>query len=263
MPLMKELQRLISFRCYNDVHGSGNSKKTIQLQDTAAKKCHGVTQLTQPSQEEDHVSYSDQFLKGTGMFEFLFRVEQDFQEGDDVLVLKEMFSCQNINRIVVSDKKTDQGINKAVVTSKSMKNRSNITGRNIWDNGKVVERNGKKALALLEHSEHKQHMGDGKTPSGNTYEDCLLFIRRAMYKELKGEKDEEETDDIDDNDSNSVQEDEDDDMPETHFFPGCLAFALWGPIVPPGLSEEYKCQVFFSSEQSKDCLLYTSDAADE
>jgi len=177
----------VSFRCYNDVCGGGDSKKAPELQDLAFKKYHGDTLLTQPSQEEDHVSYVDQCLKGITMFEYLYRVEPDFVQGDDVLVMKEIYTCQNVHRIMVSNKKEDQGINKAVLTSTSLSNKANITGRNIWDNGKKVETNGKKALALLEHSEYKQYYVDGKTLSGTVYEDFCLWIRQAMYKELKGD----------------------------------------------------------------------------
>jgi len=255
---MKELQRLISFHCYNDVHGGGDSKKTVQLQELAFQKYHGNTHLTQPSQEEDHISCSDQFLKGAGMFEFLFRTEQDFQEGDDVLVLKEIFSCQKVNRIIVSDKKADQGINKQVVTSKSLTNFANIAGRNIWDNGKAVERNGKKALALLEHSEYKQHVDDGKTPSGTIYEDCLLFIRCAMCKELKGDKsdkeDEEEADDVEDTESNSAGEgDDEDDMPDIYFFPVILPLRFGDPSCHQALTRTTKptCSSLLSKAKRK------------
>ena len=41
-------------------------------------------------------------------------------------------------------------------------------------------------------------------------------------------------------------------MPSLYFFPGYLAFVLWGPIMPPGCDEEHKCHVFFTTEQSKD-----------
>jgi len=86
------------------------------------------------------------------MFEPLFRVENDMAARDEILVMKEIFTCQVINRVIISDKKEDQGINKAVIMAKGMTNLANITERNIWDNGKTVEWNGKKALALLEVS---------------------------------------------------------------------------------------------------------------
>ena len=40
--------------------------------------------------------------------------------------------------------------------------------------------------------------------------------------------------------------------PDTYFFPGYLAFAIWGPIMPPGFDEDYKAHVFFAVEQSKE-----------
>jgi len=187
------------------------------------------------------------------MFEHICRNEQDLQNGDDVLVMKEICACQNINRIIVSNKKEDQGVNKAVLASKSLSNKANITGRNIWDNGKAVERNGRKALALLEHSEHKQCCEDGKTPSGTVCEDFCLWTRQAMCKELKGEKNDTKEEEEEENGDNSVDSDEPkDDMPSSHFFPGHLAFVLWGPIMPPGQDEDCKCHVFFTTEQSKE-----------
>jgi len=253
-PLMKELQRLVSFRCYNDVHGSGNSRKTVDLHDVCSIKCHGQIHLTQPSQEEDHVAYSDQIIKGLSMFETLFRTEQDLANGEEVLVMKEIYSCLPTRRIIVSDKRSEQGINKAVIASKSLSNPANITGRNIWDNGKVVERNGKKALALIEQSEYKKCLKDEQMPSGKVCEDYLLFLRRAMYKELKSEEvnvEEEEEEDIN-NEEVTDDEDDEDSMPATHFFPGRLAFALWGGIMPPGFDDECKAHVFFSVSQSKE-----------
>jgi len=252
-PLMKELQRLVSFRCYNDVVGSGGSKKVNELHNLVFNKYHGPSTLTQPSQEEDHITYCDQLLKGVSMFEPLYRVETDIAEGEDVLVLKEIFSCQATNRVIVSDKKEDQGINKAVVTSKSLSNIANLSGRSIWDNAKMVEKNGKKALAILEHSEYQQYYKDGGCPSGKVYEDYLLFMRRAMYKELKGDIVDDEDDSKEDNyDEEQDDDEEEDGMPSSYFFPGFLAFALWGPIMPPGFDEEYRAQCFFRTEQSKD-----------
>jgi len=110
---------------------------------------------------------------------------------------------------------------------------------------------------LLEHSEYKQYVDDGKTPSGTIYEDYLLFICRAMYKELKGDKSdkdvEEEADDVDETESNSASEgDGKDDMPDNYFSPGYLTFAIWGPIMPPGFDKDYKAHTFFAVEQSKE-----------
>ena len=252
---MKELQRLVSFRCHNDIFGSGGSKKTPELHEMAFDKHHGPSHCTQPSQEEDHITHSDQLLKGIAVFEPLFRIEQDLQTGDEVLVMKEICACLTTTRIIVSDKKADQGINKCVIASKGLSNVANVTGRNIWDNGKLVERNGKKALGLLEHSECRQCCLDGKTPSGAVYEDFCLWIRQAMYKELCGKNDEDDNDDSDNeeekNSSDDIEDnnnDEESGMPSNCCFPGHLAFVLWGPIVPPGFDEECKAHCFFSND---------------
>jgi len=85
---------------------------------------------------------------------------------DNIWATKQIFTCQATNHVVISDKKEDQGINKAAITAKGMTNLANITGRDVWDNGKTVEQNGKKALALLELSEHNKCHMDGETPSG-------------------------------------------------------------------------------------------------
>ena len=90
--------------------------------------------------------------------------------------------------MTISDKKEDQGIEKAAITAKGMTNLANITGRNVQDDSNAVERNKKKALTLLELQEHNKHQVDSETHSGMVCEDHHSFTRWAMQKELKGEQ---------------------------------------------------------------------------
>jgi len=138
-----------------------------------------------------------------------------------------------------------------------------------------VQQNGKKALVLLELSEHKRHCMDGKTPSGKTpsgrvHGDCFLFARRVVHKEVK-DKQKDCVDDAtaeEDNllgsseDEQEEEKDDADDMPSSCFFLGFVAFAIWGPIVPHGFDKDCKCQVFFTAEQQKnkneDCCSHRS-----
>jgi hypothetical protein len=169
--LMKELQRTAAFRAYNDVFTSGGSKAAKELNQKAFD-----IYFDQPG-NEDSIGYARQLVKGMSAFGSLYEKEKDLANGAIILTMKSIFHCLD-QVIISSDKPKDKGINMAVMTSKGLNNRATLTARQIWDFGKQVEKNGKKALALVQSSEY----ADGKIPSGKTYEDYLLFLREAMYK---------------------------------------------------------------------------------
>lgn len=237
--IMKELQRCIAFRCYNEVLTSGNSKSNKELQ----TKMHSL--YFGKANDEDNVSYSQQMLLGSQTFKPLFEVATDVARGTTTLVMKSCFHCTD-ETIVVSSNNRDKGINAAVLSSKGINNRSQITARSLWDMAKQVEKNGKKALAIVQLSNFK----DGNLPSGKTFEDYLLFIRESMFREMKATPEYNAEDDEDDEKSAAGEVDADSaaEMPDSWFFPGYLAFVLWGPMVPPAGDPNNKAEAFFITD---------------
>ncbi|KAG7355769.1 hypothetical protein IV203_000455 [Nitzschia inconspicua] len=251
--IMKELQRTIAFRCYNHVVlTSGNCKGTKKLQ----AKVHELY-FGRSNNDDDNIGFSyQQCMDGTMAFASLYdRTQQDVARGTTTtLSLKQYLHCTQ-ETIIVSTNAKDQGINAAVLCSKGISNRAILTARRIWDLINQVEQNWKKALAIVQMSDYK----DGNLPSGKTYEDYLLFVREAMYKEAKTK----EQVDIDDDDDDDYDEEEEQsaageidgdsaaDMPENWIFPGYMAFALYGPIMPPGSDFKFKAEAFFATGDRK------------
>lgn len=258
--LMKELQRTISFRAYNDVVCRGTSSSADNLKKMASEKYHG-----KPN-DEDSVGYAKQMLAGFGMFSPMFeRSDQIITapgggNADEIVVtltMKQLFHCTH-ETIIVSKKVGDQGISLPVLTANKMSDRSNLKARTIWSNGRKVETNGRKALALIQRSDYK----DGKLPSGTTYDDYLYWLRSSMYLELKQNMGGEEEDtagntSIDDDDDEAEGGNKDDDagsadvMPDNWYFPGFIAFALWGAIMPEDMDDDYRAKAFLLSDDPK------------
>jgi hypothetical protein len=232
--LMKELQRTVAFRAYNSVLTSGNSKGAKALQANAHQLYFGN------ENDEDSLGYAEQLVEGMNAFAPLFEKEEDIAKGTITLTLKKIFHCLP-DKIIVSKVPKDKGINMAVLSSKGLNNRVQITPRGVWDFGKQVEKMGKKALALVQDSEY----ADGKMPSGKTYEDYLFWLREAMYEELKKDGNEKEDDE---STSDAVADSADNGMKETWSFPGFIAFALWGPIIPEEMDECHKAEAFWTAD---------------
>lgn len=244
---MKELQRTVAFRAYNSVLTSGNSKSVKELQAKAHALYFGNPR------DEDSMGYAEQLCCGMSSFSAMFDKEEDLVKGTIKLVMKKVYHCLP-DTIVVSTNPRDKGINMAVLSSKGMNNLVQIAGRSVWEFGKVVEKNGKKVLALLKDSEY----ADGKLPSGKTYEDYLLFIREAMYNDFKN--DSAAAIDVDDKEDTSVHSETNDnvdtdsladEMKDTWMFPGYIAFALWGHIIPETLDETHKAEAFWTTDELK------------
>jgi hypothetical protein len=91
-----------------------------------------------------------------------------------------------------------------------------------------IEKSGKKALAMVQASEYK----NGKLSSGKTYEDYLLFVRQAMYKDFQNsgnDNDDEEDVSVSSGAAGADADSASNEMPDTWFFTGFMSFALWGP----------------------------------
>jgi hypothetical protein len=248
--LMKELQRTVAFRAYNSILTSGNSKSAKELQ----SKVH--TLYFGNPRDEDSMGYAEQLCNGMSSFSAMFEKEEDLAKGTIKLVMKNVYHCLQ-DTIVVSTNRKDKGINMAVLSSKGLNNIAQITARSVWDFGKAVEKNGKKVLALLKDSEY----ADGKIPSGKTYEDYLLFIREAMYNDFKSDStaavataaddDEDDTSIHSETNGNGDADSATDGMKDSWMFPGYIAFALWGPIMPETLDESYKAEAFWTTDELK------------
>lgn len=254
---MKELQRTVSFWAYNDVLKSGSSKKIVMQQDLVRKKYFG------DSNDDDSMGYAEQLVKGLSAFSHMFDHEDDLtgRGGPPRLVMKEAYHCCPNTVIVSSNNPSDEGINLAVLSSKALKNRSQISAENIFKNAKTVEQNGKKALAIIARSEYK----DGNMPSGKTFDDYLFFLREAMHKELhcptsgssEGGDESSSVGGGNASDSESppgapkVHGGKSSGTKEGHYdpFPGYIAFSLWGPIVSDESAKQYKAEAFWSADE--------------
>lgn len=238
--MMKELQRCVAFRCYNDILVSGTSKGAKELQSKAYTlyfgNCH----------DEESVGYYKQLLMGSQAFAPMYELSEDIAKGTTTKTLKKVLHCME-ETIIVSSSSNDRGIDAAVLCSKGVSNKTHISARTIWDFAKTVERNGKKALALVQLSEYK----NGNLPSGKAYEDYLLFVRESMYKETNGNPEYVDEEEVDDDEKSGVVETvAADELPANWFFPGFFAFALWGPFVPPGGQDKYKAEAFFIKDNN-------------
>jgi len=142
--LMKELQRTASFWAYNTVHTSGNSKAQNVLEELVAKKYFG------DPKDPDSMGYAEQLVRGLGPFASMY---EDPIEGTVTaaagalpqLTLKRDFHCQ-LEIITCSSNPNDEGINMAVLCSKALSNRSQLSPNNLFKNAKLVEQNGSRFL---------------------------------------------------------------------------------------------------------------------
>ena len=248
--IMKELQRTLSFKAYNTVLESGGSQTGKWRQDQAHTLYFG------DKKNQGSIGYAEQMLRGFGPFSPMFEPGADIAKGSISLTMKRIYHCMP-NDIIVSKSPNDKGINMAVLSSKRLNNRVQLSPRSVWDFGKVVEKNGKKALALVMQSEFAESTKTGILPSGKTYEDYLLFIRQAMYKELGNslidvDDEDDVTDRVDDGNPSTVTAMKDTltdtEMKDQWFFPGYIAFALWGPIMPENMDRCYQACAFLAPD---------------
>ena len=246
---MKELQRTVAFRAYNTILNSGTSKSVKTLQADIHNLYFG--DVSNP----DSIGYAEQLLQGMGAFGPMFEKKEDNGNGRVSLTMKQMYHHMSDKDIIVSMVPSDNGITRSVLASKSLSNLVQLSPRAIWDFAKDVEKNGKKALALVLQSEYSEYVKTGLPPSGKTYDDYLLFIREAMFQELSSSS----VIDIEDDDDKSAAASGEDDaavpdtksMKESWFFHGFLSFALWGPIVPDGMDEIHKAEAFFPADKKE------------
>jgi hypothetical protein len=115
-----------------------------------------------------------------------------------------------------------------------------------------VEKNGKKALALLAQSEYGPHLKTGTMPSGKNYIDYLSFLRESMFKELGGNA--TDADEEDETNSSSQNGNADgDQMKDSWMYLGFIAFALWRPVLPDDMEIEWQAEAFMESDKKERC----------
>jgi len=287
--LMKEIQKVIAFRAYEDVNALGESMRIQDLHDRVFEKYHGVVGGG-GNNGHGRLGLAEKFMKGLEMFEGIYDEEVDHVTGKLERVLKPILHCKPGSRIIADEDTRLKGINMLVLTANRYTDKSLLTGRTIWDMGKQVEENGKKVLAIVSRSKYKSM----SLPSGEQWEDYLKFCRYKMYQLSKEEKkrkasrtttsssasftagDDSATDydnldspaagaavsspggdDADDgcrnDDDNPDEEAEHIKNWESHWsFPGYMAWALWGHICMPGLDTEYKAQQFLPGDEDDD-----------
>lgn len=133
---------------------------------------------------ESHMSVVDLFIKGTGLYEGVFdrtnlennRPGNNFRASVGcMLELKEYFHCSPNGRFVVHD----PGFTRADI---AIQRGNPVTGRILYDKALQVIANYKHAL-----KHYKAFMDDDDNyPSGTTFEDMILDMRKKMYVEFKG-----------------------------------------------------------------------------
>ena len=160
--IMNALQRTASFWAYNTVHTLGNSNAQNAIKELVAKQYFG-----DPS-NKDSMGYAEQLVKEflnafASMYEPQFEVEELTAQpaaGMGILqrlTMRRQFHCSS-DLIACRSNPNDKRINMAVLSSKALSNRGQLSPNNIFKNAKLVEQNGRKALALVQQSEFK----DGK-----------------------------------------------------------------------------------------------------
>jgi hypothetical protein len=260
--MMKELQRTISFQCYHKVFALGQSASTDNLNTQVFEKYHGK------ANDPDDISYSHQFLQGIGPFQSLFEKEVDPTNNSVKMTLKKMYHLNDYS-VPIADPKdptTRTGISKEVVTWSTLSYPTLLPGRTIWAHGKDIHTTGKKALAWCQQSKFKDVPATGNYPSGENYVSYLQELRKAMYqilvldaKKQKSDNARDAADAAADDQQVASEKVEDEasgagrdpdsaanEMPVGWTFPGFIAFALWGFILPDDMDPEHKAIATFA-----------------
>jgi hypothetical protein len=273
---MKELQRTVFFAANDSaVFCSGNSVMDKEQRELLRKSIIG-------SGDPDELTLPEQMVLGINQFGHLYEdvpvaVNDDRNAQSTSITtvldagltslrneynkrLKDCFFPQKSSGGMLSiyANKPD-GITRSLLTSKNLTNPVDVSVLTMMRGAKEVLRNGRKALACAKDSDSDYK--DGTLPSGKTIDDSHRFIRERMYVCLKGTNNvvgdnDAEDDVLSDNETPTSTRREDqqdfdnaadvtdtDKMPEDWYFPGMLAFFLWGFIV-----ENEECVVYKSKQ---------------
>jgi len=255
---LKEIQRNICFRVYEEINAMGEGRNMNDLYALAYERYHG----TGP----ESLGLAEKFMKGLEMFEGIYEDGIDAASGNHERVLKKILHLKEGANIITDSDERLNGINMKSLKANKKDGKSVIQGRQIWDMGKQVQENGRKVLAIVSRSSKYK---EGTVASGEGWEDYLKYCRYKMEKLAKAEREGKNKrkktkdgsnnileDDPDDDDGHQQEEEvgEDDeaqlikDWDGTASFPGYMAWALWGHIPMPGMDPDYKSQLFSAKD---------------
>jgi hypothetical protein len=246
LSLMKELQRTVALWVWNIISAEEKRMGLVQQQELAFKLYHG-----EPG--TDDMGYGEQLVKGVQMFRPLYKdmsANNSNEASEGELVMKKMYHCMEGVEIVSSTDYNKQGITMAVISSKFMKERKQMTGRSILDQAANVVTNARKALALINNSQYAKYLEYGYLPSGTNYKDYVDWLRQAMFDLLMVPSDAAKKTGVDSQGETLGALPHKDKMPSDWRFDGFIAFCLFGPIQPRKQSKDYKAEVFWTANDS-------------
>ena len=255
--LHKELQGVVAFAAYEQCC------KSDAMTVTAIENNMEMLYFGDPA-DDDSIGLADQLVRGLGMFAGLFKEEERSTVthstvggggGDDllrspppnkgtVLVMKPVLHCLGEDKRIVVGGTSGIRLSMMLAAGLTDKEAKNVRGRLLHARTKEALKNCKKALAVVlrHNSPYKSCALTGILPSGMSFEDYLLFVRKNMFTELQVsfrsselEEEEEETTEV----TKTITTTGDavplttTTMRENWMFPGFLIFALFGPIVEP------------------------------
>jgi hypothetical protein len=256
---MKELQRTVFFAAYESAVFCAASSVTDKEQRELLR------QSILGSGDPDELKLPEQMVLGINQFGHLYEdvpvavnEDQNAQSASSTDAgltsssrneydkrLKDWFFPQKSSGGMLSiyANKAD-GITRSLLTSKNFTNPVDVSVLTMMRGAKEVLRNGRKTLACAMDSDSDYK--DGTLPSGKSIDDYHRFIRERMYVRLRGSASAGGDDDVfsenvtpttsarreDQRDlDNQADVADADKMPEDWYFPGMLAFFLWGFIV--------------------------------
>ena len=142
---------------------------------------------------KDQMSLASQMVEGLNQFKPMYKETTSHRIKTDgtreEFVTKELeywLHWEDGKKAIVSRNPSEKGINLAILSCSTFANTASITGRTMLSIAGDVMENARKAMAIYKTSPYKE----GKLPSGQTWEDYLVYMRKNMYVELEvGKKD--------------------------------------------------------------------------
>ena len=243
----KELQASISYVAYERMFLQGGMTERAQEAFLANEYL---------GNGPDDVSLSVQALQGHGLFEGLYEASVPIVTGalsatqsGEVRVLKPELHCLP-DKHIVAGRKDGTGITLQFLTSKALTNRADLNGRQMLANARHVLRNCKKALSIVfRHDSPYKACTNGILPSGTSFEDYLVYVRKGMKKLLQTENvfNEAEEDDVEELNADDAGDGVPNEDPSP-IFRGFMVFALLGPIVPKKM-ESYRSSLMMREDK--------------
>ncbi|CAB9517845.1 unknown protein [Seminavis robusta] len=223
--VMQELRNTVAVYCRELVMGNKDMKDSSQ-EDMMYACYHGDT---------TRMSHVEGLTKGEEPFtEMFYKLELETnREGNEeraqakvnyMLELKGTFHLILDKRIIVYENGfTEKSLCEDGKSGKVQK----VSARNIYDKARFSIANYR--IALVFYKEYSGTLEPGVNPSGQSFDDMILYVRRKMFIALEG-KTRKRTLTKKEKEAGKVFDKTEDDMPEKYLFQGYFAFCLWGPI---------------------------------